>query len=212
MFLDTKGAELSKTSEFLQFYALPYVQSPLEHPIFKGLCTKKWANDLQNKLKTYLTENLPKLSSPQLFHWYANFKKKGGGANPRDLSSAISPEAEDIKERLLMLQKHYLILQKKEEYTRQTLIDSQSKWTNFSKEILNIAKELLFTVESMGVKQTVNKISMMPIRDKMARYEAFLNNNSEELEKKHGISMNKKTFIQNVIQQQQLQGNPNQQQ
>ena len=103
MFLDTKGAELSKTSEFLQFYALPYVQSPLEHPIFKGLCTKKWANDLKNKLKTYLTENLPKLSSPQLFHWYANFKKKGGVANPRDLSSAISPEAEDIKERLLML-------------------------------------------------------------------------------------------------------------
>lgn len=36
----------------------------------------------------------------------------------------ISPEAEDIKERLMMLQKHYLILQKKEEYTRQTLIES----------------------------------------------------------------------------------------
>jgi hypothetical protein len=50
-------------------------------------------------------------------------------------------------------------------------------------------------MESMGIKQTVNKINMMPIRDKMARYEAFLNNNSEELEKKHGISMNKRTFI-----------------
>jgi hypothetical protein len=35
----------------------------------------------------------------------------------------------------------------------------------------------------------------MPIRDKMARYEAFLNNNADELEKKHGITMNKKTFI-----------------
>jgi hypothetical protein len=33
----------------------------------------------------------------------------------------------------------------------------------------------------MGVNMTVNKISMMPIRDKMARYEAFLNNNAEEL-------------------------------
>lgn len=98
-----------------------------------------------------------------------------------------------------MLQKHYLMLQKKEEYTRQTLIDSQSKWTNFSKEILNIAKELLFTVESMGVKQTVNKVGLMPIRDKMARFEAFLNNNADELEKKHGITMNKRTFIQNVI-------------
>jgi len=64
---------------------------------------------------------------------------------------AASPEAEETKERLLMLQKHYLILQKKEDYTRQTLIDSQSKWTNFSKEILNIAKELLFTMEKMNI-------------------------------------------------------------
>ena len=208
IFLDTKGSELSKTSEFLQFYALPYVSNPIEHPIFKGLCTKKWANDLKMKLKTYLQDNLPKISSPQLFHWYANFKKKvGAGGRDTAGSMMISPEAEEIKERLLMLQKHYLILQKKEEYTRQTLIESQSKWTNFSKEILNISKELLFTIESMGVKQTVNKISLVPIRDKMARYEAFLNNNSEELEKKHGIPMNKRSFIQNIQQQQQLQGN-----
>ena len=204
MFLDTKGSELSKTSEFLQFYALPYVSNPMDHPIFKGLCTKKWANDLRNKLKTFLQENLPKISSPQLFHWYASFKKKAGPAARDPMGGMImSPEAEEIKERLLMLQKHYLILQKKEEYTRQTLIESQSKWTNFSKEILNISKELLFTVEQMGIKQTVNKISLVPIRDKMARYEAFLNNNSDELEKKHGIPMTKKTFIQSIQQQQQ---------
>lgn len=47
----------------------------------------------------------------------------------------------------------------------------------------------------MGAKLTINKISMMPIRDKMARFEAFLNNNSEELEKKHGVSMNKRSFL-----------------
>jgi len=63
-FLDTKGQELSKTSEFLQYYALPYVTNPLDHPIFKGLCTKKWGNDLRSKLKEFLTSNLPKLSSP----------------------------------------------------------------------------------------------------------------------------------------------------
>lgn len=94
----------------------------MEHPIFKGLCTKKWASDLRNKLNTFLHENLPKLSSPQIFHWYANFKKKPGPMGRAD--QLISPEAEDIKERLMMLQKHYLILQKKEEYTRQTLIES----------------------------------------------------------------------------------------
>ena len=47
----------------------------------------------------------------------------------------------------------------------------------------------------MGAKMTLNKISLIPIRDKMARYEAFLNNNAEELQNKHGISMNKKSFI-----------------
>lgn len=47
----------------------------------------------------------------------------------------------------------------------------------------------------MGAKLTINKISLLPIRDKMARFEAFLNNNSEELEKKHGVSMNKRNFL-----------------
>jgi hypothetical protein len=60
---------------------------------------------------------------------------------------------------------------------------------------LNISKELLFTLESMGIKMTLNKINLLPIRDKMARYEAFLNNNSDELENKHGIQMNKRSFI-----------------
>jgi hypothetical protein len=64
VFLDTKGAELSKTSEFLQYYALPYVTNPMEHPIFKGLCSKKWGNDLKSKVKQFLQDNLPKISSP----------------------------------------------------------------------------------------------------------------------------------------------------
>jgi hypothetical protein len=34
MFLDTKGADLSKTSEFLAYYALPYIPNPMQHPSF----------------------------------------------------------------------------------------------------------------------------------------------------------------------------------
>lgn len=50
-----------------------------------------------------------------------------------------SPEVEDLKEKLLLLQKHYVILEKKEEYAKNTLIESQSKWTLFSRDILNIS-------------------------------------------------------------------------
>ena len=75
-FLDTKGSELSQTSEFLPYYALPYVANPMEHPHFSSLCTRKWTNGLKNELADWLKNNLPKLSSPSIFHWYANFKKK----------------------------------------------------------------------------------------------------------------------------------------
>lgn len=57
-----------------------------------------------------------------------------------------------------------MAIQKKEQYLKQTLIQSQSKWTSFAREIVNISKELLFSVEAVGAKTTVNKISLLPIR------------------------------------------------
>ena len=79
----------------MPYYALPYVQRPTEHPHFNSLCTRKWANGLKNELAEWLNNSLPKLSSPSLFHWYANFKKKqalggagmgGGGMDDVELS------------------------------------------------------------------------------------------------------------------------------
>jgi hypothetical protein len=46
-YLDTKGAELSRTSEFLAFYALPYIQNPKDHPSFSQLYTMDWVNQLK---------------------------------------------------------------------------------------------------------------------------------------------------------------------
>ena len=39
-YLDSNGSDLSKTTEFLPFYALPYIKNPLDHPTFKHLFTK----------------------------------------------------------------------------------------------------------------------------------------------------------------------------
>ena len=96
----------------------------------------------------------------------------------------------------MLLQKHYVILQKKEQHAKNTLIQSQSKWTSFAREITNISKELLFSLEAMGAKATVNKINLLPIRQKLGNYEAFLTNNVESLQNEHGIDLNSKpTFI-----------------
>ena len=102
---------------------------------------------------------MPKNTSPQLFHWYANYKKKelGGGL---DRNNA---DAEELQEKLMLLQRHFVVIEKKEEYAKTTLIDSQSKWTLFSKDILNIAKELQTTLDALQIRQTINKVPMEPI-------------------------------------------------
>jgi len=102
---------------------LPYVPRPTEHPHFNTLCTRKWANGLKNELSEWLNNSLPKLSSPSLFHWYANFKKKqalGGVAGSNQAYD--DSEIEEVKEKFQLLQKHYVILQKKEQYAKSTLI------------------------------------------------------------------------------------------
>ncbi len=37
VFLETAGASLSQTTEFLPYYALPYVPNPKAHPSYKEL-------------------------------------------------------------------------------------------------------------------------------------------------------------------------------
>jgi hypothetical protein len=85
----------------LQYYALPYVGNPLEHPTFKAICTKRWASDLREKLKEFLIANLPKNSSPELFHWYAGFKKRAGAqTSDANYRGAMSVDAEELREQL----------------------------------------------------------------------------------------------------------------
>lgn len=44
-YLETKGAALSQTTEFLPFYALPFVPNPMVHPSFKELFQVSDASD-----------------------------------------------------------------------------------------------------------------------------------------------------------------------
>jgi LisH domain-containing protein ARMC9 len=52
--LDTKGSDLSKTSEFLAYYALPYIPNPMQHPSFQSLFTIQWVADLKAKIKAFI--------------------------------------------------------------------------------------------------------------------------------------------------------------
>lgn len=49
-YIETKGAELSSTSEYIPFFALPFMKNPLEQNVLTHIFTKDWIIKLKNKL------------------------------------------------------------------------------------------------------------------------------------------------------------------
>jgi hypothetical protein len=50
-YIETRGAQLSQTTEFLPFYALPFVPNPKMHPSYKELFA---VSNLKSKVYIFL--------------------------------------------------------------------------------------------------------------------------------------------------------------
>ena len=104
------------------------------------------------------------------------------------------------------MQKTLVALQKKEQYAKKTLFDSQVKWTNFSGEITKHCKELIHAMEQKGITQFKLYNDQQPpklleqVKQRIIRYDAFLQNNARELAAK-GANMSQFGFATNVQQQ-----------
>ncbi|KAG7217530.1 hypothetical protein INR49_021457 [Caranx melampygus] len=73
-YLETRGAALSQTTEFLPYYALPFVPNPPAHPSFKDLFQDSWIPNLKAKLEQFLLVTLKPSNTPRLLNLY----KEGG--------------------------------------------------------------------------------------------------------------------------------------
>ncbi|XP_042339919.1 lisH domain-containing protein ARMC9 isoform X2 [Plectropomus leopardus] len=73
-YLETRGAALSQTTEFLPYYALPFVPNPTVHPSFKDLFQDSWIPRLKDKLEQFLSVTLKPSNTPRLLNLY----KEGG--------------------------------------------------------------------------------------------------------------------------------------
>ncbi|XP_020624050.1 lisH domain-containing protein ARMC9-like isoform X2 [Orbicella faveolata] len=69
-YLETKGAALSQTTEFLPYYALPFIPDPTSHPSFKPLFSSSWSSDLKDNLQVFLSATLKSQEKPQLYNLF----------------------------------------------------------------------------------------------------------------------------------------------
>lgn len=57
-FLDSHTSDLSQSTEFLPYYALPYIPNPADHPSFKHIFTIDWFNQLKKRLSDWLDRQI----------------------------------------------------------------------------------------------------------------------------------------------------------
>ncbi|KAI8909347.1 hypothetical protein DFJ77DRAFT_442276 [Powellomyces hirtus] len=68
-FLETRGSELCKTTQFLSYYALPYVPDPRTHPSFKDVFDEAWPAEMEGRVRVFLDGALKRVVKPRLVGW-----------------------------------------------------------------------------------------------------------------------------------------------
>ncbi|GAX80752.1 hypothetical protein CEUSTIGMA_g8187.t1 [Chlamydomonas eustigma] len=86
-YLETRGAGLANTGEFLAYYALPFVPSPEHHPSFKHLFLPDWVSSLRASLKKHLDSVPDSAGIPHLYAMYEVFHAS------TDAETRMSPRA-----------------------------------------------------------------------------------------------------------------------
>ena len=102
-YLETDGAPLAVTPEFLAYYAMPYVPEINRHPSFKELFTSEWAFALKSRLADFLQRTRELAAEPQLLDIVRAQRELGSGAshgNPNPIAESRK-DMQALKQRLI---------------------------------------------------------------------------------------------------------------
>ena len=206
-YLETKEVELSKTTEFLAYYALPYIPNPKGHPSYTQLFKPEWVKDLKNQLinciKFYLPS--PDKKYPAIYdlingknikmnnnfnhrHKEEEIKNNNNLNNidnnvisnniNNDNNHKINLELKNENEKLIEEIKK---LKTKDEKSKIAFIDSQKTWSNLALNIISYSFGLIDIYNN--VANNAQNPQVEKIRQKLVKYQNFLKRNMEELEK-----------------------------
>ena len=200
-YLDSKEIELSKTTEFLAYYALPYVPNPRNHPSYQQLFKQEWVNGLKDKIKECITNYLPSPSFkyPVLYDLMSgneeniklnNIKKNYTTPSSKNVNQIQNKDnnnnSNDIENSELKIENAKLNeeikkIKLKEERSKNAFVDSQRTWTNLASNIITWS----FNLVDIYKKKNNNEINpqVEKINKRLLKYQNFLKKNAEELEK-----------------------------
>ena len=131
IYLETKGAGLSQTTEFVAFYALPFVPNPKNHPTFKLLFEDTWKEDLIENLSIFLQNILHVDTLPFLYKLHHRVDQ-----HVQSDKSGQNDEIETLKEKL-----------KEKESRSSNIFQKFAKLQGDYHNLIGIAAELVDSLE-----------------------------------------------------------------
>ena len=201
-YLDNKEIELSKTTEFLAYYALPYVPNPKNHPSYQQLFKQEWVNGLKEKIKECISNYLPSPTckypvlydlmngneeNSKLDNIKRNYTTPSSTKNMNQMhnkdnnNNSDSIENSELKIENAKLIEEIKKIKLKEERSKNAFVDSQRTWTNLASNIITWS----FNLVDLYKKRNNNEINpqVEKINKRLMKYQNFLKKNAEELEK-----------------------------
>jgi LisH domain-containing protein ARMC9 len=149
-YLESRGKILSSSPEFLQYYALPYVPNPMEHPSFKGVFKPQWPLDIRVRLERFLDVVLQSVTLPELYSIFDigtsgqhhNGGQGGGGAGGGEgtLGMAMQLPSDTSEVRKVRAQ------------VQATFMGREEKLKDFARNIYSVSIEMLRELERAGAR------------------------------------------------------------
>jgi LisH domain-containing protein ARMC9 len=106
-FLETSGAGLAKSPQFLPYYALPFIPDPKQHPTFKEMFQPQWLNDLKARLARFFQLSVQVTEKPRLIKMLEGTEWRNGAgdgaAGDRERAAAAQAQEEAVNSKMAAL-------------------------------------------------------------------------------------------------------------
>ena len=182
LFLEKNKPENELTSEFLTYYALPYIQDPRDNSTYIHLFKQEWTQCLLEQIEKCIEYYSPNnISNLPILYDMARGKKVitiNNNINNNLKRYNNKKKKKKIKE----LIKENNELKEKDENNKKIFLDSQKNWCSLALDIISCSFDLLELCHKFNNNQ--KNESLDEINNKLIKYQNFLVSNLNDLDKK----------------------------
>jgi hypothetical protein len=184
LFLEKNKSEKENelSSEFLSYYALPYIPDPRNNINYVNLFKPNWSKCLLEQIEKcveyYSPNNVSNL--PILYDMVRGKKVITINNNINNNMNRNINKNEEKKMRELIRENNEL--KEKDENNKKIFLDSQKNWCSLALDIISCSFDLLELCNKFNNNQKNERIE--EINNKLIKYQNFLINNLNDLDKK----------------------------